>query len=83
LTDGKVEIRPDQNVLTFVIDNRATDTQRQWLMVESGMQQQAVGLVCSALGVSMVIKNLGKDRLLVWEDERALLQIRLDAMKPT
>lgn len=83
LTDGKIEVRPDQNLLTFVIDNNATNTQRRWLMVESGMQQQAVGLVCSALGVGTVIRNLGKDGLLVSEDERALLQIRLDAMKPT
>jgi hypothetical protein len=70
-------------MLTFLTDNRATDSQKEKLMVESGMQQQAVGLVCSALGVGTVIKNLGKDGSLVSEEEMATVRIRLDAMRPS
>lgn len=83
LTDGKMEIRVEHSMLTFLIDNHAMDIQKERLMVESGMQQQAVGLTCSALGVGMVMKNLGKDGLLVSKDEHATVQIRLDAMKPS
>jgi hypothetical protein len=83
LTGEKIEIRSDYNTLTFLIDIHATDIQKKWMMVESGMQQQAVGLICSALGVGMVMKNLGKDGLLISDDEYAIVKIRLDAMKAT
>jgi hypothetical protein len=83
LTDGKIGIRLEDNMLTFLVDDRAADIQKEKLMVESGMQQQAVGLVCSALGVGTVIKNLGKDGLVISKDEHATVQIRLDAMKPS
>jgi hypothetical protein len=83
LTDGKLEIRVEHNVLTFLVDNHATDIQKEKLMVESGMQQQAVGLFCSALGVGMVMKNLGRDGMRLSEDDHATVQIRLDSMKPS
>lgn len=83
LTDGKIGVRREHNMLTFLTDNRATDILKERMMVESGMQQQAVGLICSALGVGAVIKNLGKDGLPVSEDEYATVRIRLDFMKPS
>jgi hypothetical protein len=81
LTAGRMGIRLEHNIVTFLVDNRATHTQKQRLMVESGMQQQAVGLVCSALGVGSVIKNLGKDGRCVSEDDHATVRMRLDPMK--
>jgi hypothetical protein len=83
LTDGKLEIRLEHNVLTFLVDNRASEIQREKLMVESGMQQQAVGLTCSALGIGMVMKNLGKDGSLISDNGVAAIRIRLGAMKPS
>jgi hypothetical protein len=82
-TDGRVAIRADGNTLTLSVGNQAADVEREWLMVESGMQQQSVGLVCSALGVGMVMRNLGKDGLPVSDEEHATVKIRLDAMKPS
>lgn len=82
-TDGRIAIRSDGNMLTFLIDNHATDIEREWLMIESGMQQQSVGLVCSALGVGMVMRNLGKDGLATSDEEHANVRIQLGAMKPT
>lgn len=53
-TGRKVEIQYEPNILTFVIDNHASGLARHWMMVESGMQQQAIALVCAALGVGML-----------------------------
>jgi hypothetical protein len=52
-------------------------------MVENGMLQQAVCLVCSALGVGMVFSNLGKDGKWVSDTEYAAVDIRLGAMEPS
>ncbi len=82
-TTHHLDVRIRGNILTFIIDNRVSGTERDWLMIESGMQQQAAGLVCSALGVGMVFKNLGKDGTLISETEHSTVNIRLDAMKPT
>jgi hypothetical protein len=54
-TGGRIAIDCDGNMLTFWMDNHAKGVEREWLMVESGMQQQSVGLVCSALGIGMVM----------------------------
>jgi hypothetical protein len=82
-TDLRLEIQTKQNILTFVVDNRALGIQRDWVMVESGMQQQAVGLVCAALGVGMVFRNQGKDGTALSNTDCATVKFRLDAMKPT
>ncbi|MEW6067030.1 MAG: hypothetical protein AB1610_01845 [Nitrospirota bacterium] len=82
-TDRKVEIKSDRNMLTFVIENRTSVPLRDWIMVENGMQQQAVGLVCAALGVGMVFSNLGKDGNPISDTEYATINIKLDPMKPT
>lgn len=82
-TDRRVEIQSEHNILTFVIDINASDLQREWLMIESGMQQQAVGLVCAALGAGMVFRNLGKDGTSISNADYATIKIKVDAMKPT
>ena len=82
-SDGKIGIRSDHNLLRFVIDHRATGMQKRRMMVESGMQQQAVGLICSSLGVGMVVNSLGKDGSSFSEDEFATVRVRLGAMEPT
>ncbi len=60
-TQGRVETLAKGNMLTFSIEDVPPGIQRDWMMVESGMQQQAAGLVCAALGIGMVFKNLGID----------------------
>jgi hypothetical protein len=82
-TSQKVEIQSKDTMLTFVIDNHVSDLLREWMMVESGMQQQAVGLVCAALGVGMVFRNKGKDGKPISETDCATVKIKLDAMKPS
>lgn len=82
-TVEKVEIQSERNMLTFIVDNHASGIEKDWIMVESGMQQQAVGLVCAALGVGMIFKNLGKDGTPISGTEYASVKIKLDPMKPT
>ena len=80
-TAQKVEIQTKQNLLTFIVDKHASGIQRDWMMVESGILQQAVGLVCAALGVGMVFSNAGKDGRDISDEEYATITIKLDAMK--
>ena len=82
-TSQKVEIQPDRNILTLVVDNHISSIEREWMMVESGMQQQAIGLVCAALGVGMVFRNLGKDGTTMSKSQHANIKIKLDPMRST
>ncbi len=82
-TDQRVEIQCNHDMLIFVVENNTSGTVRDWGMVESGMQQQSVGLVCAALGVGMVLKNLGKDGALISATDHATIKAKLDAMKPS
>jgi hypothetical protein len=82
-TDRRVEIQSNRNVLTFAVDNHTSGTVRDQVMVESGMQQQAIGLVCAALGVGMVFNNVGKDGNPISDTDYATINIKLDPMKPT
>lgn len=82
-TDARAEIRNEQNMLMFIIDNRASGISRNWLMVENGMQQQAIGLVCSTLGVGMVFSSFGNNRPAAADDAHVTTRIKLDPMKPS
>jgi hypothetical protein len=81
-TKAKVQIRNDRNILTFTMDSGAAGIMREWVMVESGMQHQAVGLVCSALGIGYVFSNLGRDGTTLSEGEIGTVKIRVDPLKP-
>lgn len=81
-TKERVHIRNDRNILTFTMDRRAAGIKKEWGMVESGMQHQAVGLVCSALGVGYVFAELGRDGTTLSGDEIGTVKIRVDPMKP-
>lgn len=82
-TDHRLETQTNNNLITFIIDNKVEGIERDWLMIESGMQQQATGLVCAALGAGMVFKNMGQDGTKLSEADHANVKIKVDAMKPT
>ena len=52
-------------------------------MIESGMQQQAICLICAALGVGMVFKNLSDNGVSFSDKYYATTRIQLDPMKPS
>ena len=82
-TNHRVEVGANGRKLTFSIDNRLSETDRDWAMIESGMQQQAVSLVCAALGVGMVFQNMGKDGTVISDDVYGNVRYRLAPMQPS
>jgi hypothetical protein len=82
-TDKKIRVDISGNIISFVVDNRVTGIQRDLMMVESGMQQQAVGLSCAALGCGNVLLNQGKDGTPRSAEEMVTITMRIDAMKPS
>ena len=81
LSADAVDILVEGEVLTCVIDGATGGLNRERLMIESGMQQQAVGLLCAALGVGMVFKSLGDDGVAISGGQWATTRIRLGPMK--
>ena len=82
-TSWDLGIRIERNVLFVVSDPLASGIQKDWLMVECGMLQQAVFLACASLGVGSVIANLGRDGRILPDGGFASVRIRIDPMKPS
>jgi hypothetical protein len=82
-TNSLLDIRRKDNVISFVSAKAKPSVPQDWLMVENGMLQQAVCLVCAALGVGMVFSNMGKDGKWVSKTEYAAIDIKLGAMEPS
>ena len=83
LSSGRIGVRPNGSQLFFLADPEAKGLDRDRLMVESGMQQQAVSLVCAALGVGSLIMNLGLDGKRLGDTEFATVRMQLGPMKPS
>lgn len=81
-TDLKVQIKAERNTLTFIVQNKEPEFLKESMMVESGMQQQAVGLVCASQGLGMVFRNLGENGKSVSDNEYGTIKIKLGPMKP-
>jgi hypothetical protein len=82
-TEAAPIIKRNANILTFTSAKTKPGVPQSWAMVENGMLQQAVCLVCSSLGVGMVFSNLGKDGMWVSDSEYAAIDIRIGAMEPS
>ena len=81
-TDAGVDILAENNMLLFTIDNSLTQPVRKAMMIESGMQQQAVGLVCAALGVGYVFRTLGVEGKLL-RGKYSTTRTLLEPLKPS
>jgi len=82
LTYRETSIHRDSVSLSFLTSNESDQRKMSWLMIESGMQQQAVGLVCAALGVGMVFNNQGRDGRVISPAQIETTKIKLGPMKP-
>lgn len=83
VTGRAAEVLVSGNELTFRIEKASSAIQKDWLMVASGMQQQAVCLACAALGAGMVFRNMGKDGTEASDGHIATVKMHVDAMKPS
>jgi hypothetical protein len=79
----RADVGVSGNTLTFRVEKTPIGFTRDCLMVESGMQQQALCLACAALGAGMVFQNMGKDGSEASDGNLATIKIRVDAMKPS
>jgi hypothetical protein len=82
-TSNHLDIVRKNNSFTFSIGNQTFTAEKDWLMVESGMQQQALSLVCAALGVGIIFKNMGTNGTPQSDGSLKLIRMKLDAMKPS
>lgn len=81
-SDKGVAVQADGSYLLFKIKKPLSDNIYESVMVESGMLQQAICLLCASFGVGMVFKNLGKDGKALSDTELGTIKIRLGAMNP-
>ncbi len=80
-TDGVLSVRVKGNVLTVVVAPK-TSSSLDGAMVEGGMMQQAICLVCSALGIGNVFENMGVSGTKINDREIGTVELVLDAMLP-
>lgn len=81
-TGYHLNIHSEKNKISFTAEKKSTNvTKEEWVMVESGMQQQALGLICSALGVGMFLKGISENGTRIQENVILTVRAHLDAMK--
>lgn len=78
---GENSLTASKNILTFQFNNNIPKDSHDYIMIKNGMLQQAVCLICSALGVAMVHHNLGKDGTLLSKNNFGTVKMILGAMK--
>ncbi len=76
-------IKIEQNKLHFIIEPFNSKLENEHANIESGIQQQAISLVCAAFGVGMVFRNQGKNGKKLSTNEFLTIKMKLDAMKPS
>ncbi len=82
LTTLDLALRPADGIWLFISDPRATGADKERLMIESGMHQQAVSLACAALGAGTTVLNMGPDGRAVAEGGLASIRMKIRPAKP-
>lgn len=82
-SDGILKIQSEENILYFLMADESDELKRSWMMIESGMQQQVVCLLCAAFGIGMVFQGLSDDGTKISDSMHANMRMKLDAMQPS
>lgn len=82
-TNGKLKIRAEDNMLYFLMAEEPDTVKHTWMMIESGMQQQVVCLLCAAFGTGMVFNSLKDNEPHMYEGLQINTRMKLDAMLPS
>ena len=69
--------------ISFFVRPAADRLAGEWLMVVSGMQQQAVCLACAAMGAGMKFQNMGKNGKQLDDGRTVVIRMKIDALKPS
>lgn len=83
MTGKGADILVSGSELTFRVEGAPKGFNRDRLMVESGMQQQAVCLACAALGAGMVFHGMGTEGTQTNDGYIATVRMEIDAMQPS
>lgn len=83
ITSSGAYVIASGNELTFRIEGASGGIKREQLMIESGMQQQAVCLSCAALGAGMVFHGMGMEGTKAPDGDVDTVRIEIDAMQPS
>ena len=76
-------IETEGDYLVFLASRVSHQEERNRLMIENGMRQQALLLACAALGIGTSIFGLGNEGVAFSEQWQATVRIRLSPMKPS
>jgi hypothetical protein len=82
-SEHALDVSVNGSTLALLADSSVKGFQRECMMVEAGMQQQAVCLVAAALGVGVTIQNTGEEGTAFSSGKIATLRIRVSPMKPS
>lgn len=73
----------NENPILLSLSSNGSDETINWAHIESGMQQQAVHLACSAMGIGTCIKNLGINGAPTPSGKIDIVRMELGAMLPS
>lgn len=76
-------IRVEDNLIMTVTDRLSSGMEREWGMIESGMQQQAIALTCAALGAGACFLNMGLEGEPVSDTETGTIRVMVSPMLPS
>lgn len=77
-TEHQIEVVLETDGLVFTSDGRVSEAEREWVMIESGMQQQSAALAAAALGIGTVLQYLEPTR-----PHHLVIRMRIDSMQPS
>ncbi|MHB1458712.1 MAG: hypothetical protein ACYC0V_17525, partial [Armatimonadota bacterium] len=82
-TARELHVELDTRPIMLSMSNIADSIERDLLSIESGMQQQAVHLVCAALGMGTCIRNMGTEGTVQRNRLLGTAKMELNMMCPT
>lgn len=82
-TYSRLDVDFDQRPVVLAISAYETGLEQKWLNIESGMQHQAIHLVCAAVGMGTCILNLGIDGQFLYGELLGTARMRIEMMRPS
>lgn len=79
-TTSQLSIDVSESIFTFKVPADLSGIEQDWVMIESGMQQQLLCLLCAACGIGMVFISCGNDGAPGTGNEWLVTRIKIDPM---
>lgn len=82
-TSRRIGLRIEEHGIHFLADPSVSGIERNWLMIECGMHQQAVLLTGAALGIGCSLIGLERGERSSSAHDRAVMKVELGPMMPS